>query len=1121
MASLVGTQIIGKIVPVDSGDTYPTHDDFYGKGGYSIITAGFNALTAATTNAIPEARQKVGQIVYDRVNDRHYQIRTVGRNLSAAYGMRGAWPHEFEGSFRSTNIKAKNGNNVIASYIGLSLGSNVFVTNEAFEYSGILAGKDNRIFMDDYQQSYIPTQYGSLIVGGSANQILPGGGLGAYSFIGGGSNNTVGRSWGSLVGGRYNRNNGYAAFIGGGENNDIGGTSYAGGDYGVIVGGKSHVNTGLYNFIGGGTTNQVKGENNAIVGGAENQALGIGDIIVGGQNNKTFEVSGPGNLLFTKNYGNIKVRYEYALQTSFGKVGNFFVEAIPGAEAGGVEAAGLINIYRYNSTYNDYLTGRTILQTISSESPTVSGLFGGQIFRAYSRTNFTGLLVGEPGANKIHVYIMDVDFNTGPAITKVQTINLSDYEISPPSTSNFGYSISYDNYYYNGSRVQGSPYAFLAIGAPGIDSVYTFTCNKLDPFSSVGSYVPFTLVEKIQGQAGSEFGSEISLRGYWTDTTANEFLSAVSILVSAPNETTPSGKNSGAIRVFLAEVDAGYTVTNRVYKPIKYWGIDLFNNHSNKNNDRFGTYVLNHNFGPKEPGRFPIEVSAQANSNLLSLTSYAITYYVSIPNASFVAFYLPDPSVPGKVINFGKSFDLGFTYPDTSYITVTALSAGMEYGRTAYLSGFNENGSLNFDDYGGFFVLGYCCTSTNFVGAGGSTSGIYSITSALTSTQYSWTAPYQKFGYDYPPSGLQYSYRILSKTPRNFNGVTNTFHPGYAVTYTAAGENGFTQIAAPYPTTNYNQIENYGFINFRIAGTETSSGLATFYYLSAGMLCYANFTTDAPGEVQSNSVIVGGKFNQIRGKNSAVISGQSNQVGLSIARSTILAGNNNLIDDITNSGIAKLNSLITNGQTNRIRGVDYGVIINGSNNTINGFSNYSSILNGLSNTINQNTTYSTIVNGRNNTINQNLSGVFIVGSNITATQSNTTYVNNLIASNHIQAATKSFSIKHPSKKGKRLIYGSLESPYHGVRLTGFDKTYDGICTVQLPDYINSLVKEEDINIQLTNYKHGNTLYVDNIDLSKNQFTVRASGLLSRVFTYEFYWSFTAVRKDVPEIQVEA
>lgn len=120
---------------------------------------------------------------------------------------------------------------------------------------------------------------------------------------------------------------------------------------------------------------------------------------------------------------------------------------------------------------------------------------------------------------------------------------------------------------------------------------------------------------------------------------------------------------------------------------------------------------------------------------------------------------------------------------------------------------------------------------------------------------------------------------------------------------------------------------------------------------------------------------------------------------------------------------------------------------------------------------------------------------------------------------HLSASTKSFLIDHPTKKGKKLQYGSLESPYHGVRLTGKDKLQQGICTVKLPCYLKKLVKEDEINIQITNYKHGKTIYVDEINIAKNFFVVRADRCKS-LGDLEFFWSFTAVRKDVPELLVE-
>lgn len=116
----------------------------------------------------------------------------------------------------------------------------------------------------------------------------------------------------------------------------------------------------------------------------------------------------------------------------------------------------------------------------------------------------------------------------------------------------------------------------------------------------------------------------------------------------------------------------------------------------------------------------------------------------------------------------------------------------------------------------------------------------------------------------------------------------------------------------------------------------------------------------------------------------------------------------------------------------------------------------------------------------------------------------------------LAATTKSFVIDHPTKPNHKLRYGSLESPYHGVRLTGEAEVVDGICTVKLPDYIHALCHSEGVNVQLTNIKHGKVLWVDEIDIDNNEFTVatETNG------NYKFYWSFTAIRKDIEDMIVE-
>jgi hypothetical protein len=114
------------------------------------------------------------------------------------------------------------------------------------------------------------------------------------------------------------------------------------------------------------------------------------------------------------------------------------------------------------------------------------------------------------------------------------------------------------------------------------------------------------------------------------------------------------------------------------------------------------------------------------------------------------------------------------------------------------------------------------------------------------------------------------------------------------------------------------------------------------------------------------------------------------------------------------------------------------------------------------------------------------------------------------------ATTKSFVIDHPTKPGMKLRYGSLESPYHGIRLTGKSTVKNGECVVALPDYIYNLVTEEDVNIQLTNLGHGKVLWVGEINVGDNRFTVRSE----HTEDLNFFWCFTAIRKDIDPMVVE-
>ena len=54
---------------------------------------------------------------------------------------------------------------------------------------------------------------------------------------------------------------------------------------------------------------------------------------------------------------------------------------------------------------------------------------------------------------------------------------------------------------------------------------------------------------------------------------------------------------------------------------------------------------------------------------------------------------------------------------------------------------------------------------------------------------------------------------------------------------------------------------------------------------------------------------------------------------------------------------------------------------------------------------------------------------------------------------------------------------------------------------------------------LSNYRHGKVLYTENIDIEKNRITIKVAEPVKGE-ELEFFWDFTAIRKDVPDLVVE-
>jgi hypothetical protein len=76
---------------------------------------------------------------------------------------------------------------------------------------------------------------------------------------------------------------------------------------------------------------------------------------------------------------------------------------------------------------------------------------------------------------------------------------------------------------------------------------------------------------------------------------------------------------------------------------------------------------------------------------------------------------------------------------------------------------------------------------------------------------------------------------------------------------------------------------------------------------------------------------------------------------------------------------------------------------------------------------------------------------------------------------------------------------------------------NGYCRVTLPDYIRDLVKDDGSQVQLTNIQHGKVLWVQEINIAEGTFDVMCETTDREL---KFFWTFTAVRKDVPDMIVE-
>ena len=112
----------------------------------------------------------------------------------------------------------------------------------------------------------------------------------------------------------------------------------------------------------------------------------------------------------------------------------------------------------------------------------------------------------------------------------------------------------------------------------------------------------------------------------------------------------------------------------------------------------------------------------------------------------------------------------------------------------------------------------------------------------------------------------------------------------------------------------------------------------------------------------------------------------------------------------------------------------------------------------------------------------------------------------------ISATNKSFVIDHPTKKGMKLRYGSLEGPENGVYIRG-ELINQNI--IELPDYWVGLVDEKSITVHLTPIKNFQLLVIDKIE--NNKIFIKNKNLFQKIHTF---YIVHAERKDIPKMKIE-
>jgi hypothetical protein len=116
----------------------------------------------------------------------------------------------------------------------------------------------------------------------------------------------------------------------------------------------------------------------------------------------------------------------------------------------------------------------------------------------------------------------------------------------------------------------------------------------------------------------------------------------------------------------------------------------------------------------------------------------------------------------------------------------------------------------------------------------------------------------------------------------------------------------------------------------------------------------------------------------------------------------------------------------------------------------------------------------------------------------------------ITSSGTLRAKVKSFDIVHPTKPGKRLVYGVMEGPEHGVYCRGRSQELK----VKLPPEWSKLVVPSTITVQITSAGKFQPIYFEKFISNWLYFGCDSK----EIKEFDFFWEIKGARADVPKLK---